>query len=196
MPRKLTTAQAPFKLRVANLAFGSDPSRGPIGNPVKVRSTFKTQFLPEIPGRGESFGDATQADATPGLRTLQWTLLENPTTGTPVLATGTLTVADNNFSEPAYIYLGNYTLMSGSQFAVGGGAAATATNIAAAINACPGFSALAAGTLVTITGPAGPAGNTILFAATYEGTIQNFTLVPTDGSLTGAEPILGPVEIG
>jgi len=69
------------------------------------------------------------------------------------------------------------------------------TNLAAAINALPGFSATAASPDVDITGPVGPDGNDILFEALYAGSIENFTLSPTDGSLENAEPTLGPPAI-
>jgi hypothetical protein len=93
------------------------------------------------------------------------------------------------------LVLGSHTLTSDDNFVVGGGTAATATNLGAAINALPGFSATVLGSDVTISGPPGPDGNDIVFEAISGGDITNFTLSPTDGSLQSAEPIIGPPQI-
>ena len=87
-------------------------------------------------------------------------------------------------------------LMDGATF-VGGINAITnsATVIASAIGSLPGFDAVSVGTVLTVTGPSGPAGNDILFTATYRGTVQNFTLSPDDGFFDGAEPFVGPPTI-
>lgn len=86
--------------------------------------------------------------------------------------------------------------VSGATFTGGVDApATTATNIAAAISALPDFSALAVADAVTITGPFGPNGNDIQFAAIYTGTVQNFTLSPNDGFFAGGEPTIGPPTI-
>jgi hypothetical protein len=66
--------------------------------------------------------------------------------------------------------------------------------LAAAISGLPGYSASAAGTVITISGPFGVGGNEVLFSA--EGiSPQNFTLSPDTGALSGAEPSLGPVVL-
>lgn len=72
---------------------------------------------------------------------------------------------------------------------------AVLTNLAAAINALPGFAATELDNTVAVTGPPGILGNDILFTATHYGTVENFTLSPTDDSLENAEPFLGPVEL-
>lgn len=195
MPRKLTTAQPKFKILVANLAGGSDPSRGPSGNPVKIRTAFEQQHLVEVPGRGPQMGPGTQDEDKPGLRVRHWNLLET-TAGVPVASAATLSVDDNDFSLPATLYLGQYVLVSDVDYVVGAGVAATATALAAAIDALPGYTAPVPGAaIISITGPLGPDGNDVLFEAIYGGDIQNFTLTPADGSLAGAEPFVGPVEI-
>lgn len=67
-----------------------------------------------------------------------------------------------------------------------------ATNLAAAIGGLPGFNAVAALNVVTVTGPFGPDGNEVHCSATYRGSVQNYTLVPADGFMSGAKPYLGP----
>ena len=195
MSRKLTTAQPRFTLLVANLRGGSDPSRGPSGNPVHVRTAFTQQHFPDVVRQGFGVGPGTQSPEEPGVRTRHWNLLDT-NAGIPVASSGTVTVANNDFSAGATLYLGSYTLISGEDFVVGGSANATATNLAAAIDALPGFSAPApAANVVSIDGPMGLNGNDLLFEALYGGSIQNYTLSPDDGSLDGAEPFAGPVEI-
>jgi len=70
-----------------------------------------------------------------------------------------------------------------------------ATNLAAAIDGLPGFSAVAALNVVTVTGPPGPNGNDTRCSAVYRGAVQNFTFVPATGFLSGAEPRIGPPAI-
>lgn len=70
----------------------------------------------------------------------------------------------------------------------------TATNLAAAIDMVPGYSASALLSVVSVIGPSGPIGNQISFYA--EGfSPANFTFA-TDGTLEGAEPRIGPPVIG
>jgi len=69
------------------------------------------------------------------------------------------------------------------------------TNLAAAIDALPGFNATALGPAITVVGPPGLDGLDLRFEAVYGGAVQNFTLNPADGSLAGAEPWLGPPDI-
>jgi hypothetical protein len=167
MSRKLISAQSPFTLLVANLRRGSDPSRGEAGNPDPVRQTYTFQHFPEIGGRGPEVG--TVNPRTPGVGT-RIGHVDYTTPPVPVLATGTVTV--------------------------GGSLAATATNLAAAIDALPGYSAPAPGAaIVTVTGPAGVAGNEVVFASSGASP-QNFTFNPIDGTMDGAEPIQGPPILG
>lgn len=70
----------------------------------------------------------------------------------------------------------------------------TATNLAAAIDMIPGYSASSLLSVVTVTGPPGPLGNQVSFYA--EGfNPSNFSFA-TDGTLEGAEPRIGPPVIG
>lgn len=301
---KLGSAQAKYKILVANLRSGGDPSRGPVGNPVKLRTGFEQQMLPEIARTGVESPASTAR--TPGITTLQG-LLDWTVATTPVGATATILVASNNFAAPATLRLGPNTLTSGIDFSVGsvvqatgsatvvatpstatltiggvpltasagartpgandydgtlgtpaliaadivaaindvangftaivtavdGGAGLvsltavpvgaagnavtlattdvlditvsgvalangvnaasnTATALAAAIDALPGFSAVAVGATITVTGPFGLDGDKQEFTASYRGAIQNYTLTPTTGFMTGAEPFIGP----
>lgn len=107
-------------------------------------------------------------------------------------ANGTITVANNDFSTGrARIQLGDWDLLSGVDFQQGALAANTASLIAAAIAALPGFGATANGAVVTVTYV-----NTIAdidFRVWHYGTITNFTLSPTTGLLNfGVPAISGP----
>ncbi|NBY13169.1 MAG: hypothetical protein EBQ76_00040 [Betaproteobacteria bacterium] len=68
---------------------------------------------------------------------------------------------------------------------------ATATNLAAAIDATPEYAAVAVGAAITVTGLFGPTGNEVAF---YAGgaSPNNFTFAPVD-RMSGAEPYIGPV---
>jgi hypothetical protein len=68
---------------------------------------------------------------------------------------------------------------------------ALATIIGAAIDNLPEFSAVVVDDTITVTGPAGVMGNELAFYAGGSSP-QNFTFTPTDGTLAGAEPEIGP----
>ena len=198
MARKLTVRQPPYKMLVANLAGGSDPSRGESGNPVKIRQTFTYQHFAEIGGRGLDHGADPQGK-TPGIATrLGLSTFTDP--GIPVGATGEIVVDDNDFTAAAVLRLGSYELVSGEHWTPGGTTALSAVALAAAIDALPGFSAPVPGaSTITVTGPPGVDGNGLLFEAVYTGSVVNFTLTPVDGSvpgtMSGAEPFIGPPAI-
>ena len=195
MPRKVQTAQKSFTLLVANLTRGSDPSRNSGGNPVKARTGFTFQHFPDVNrDSANDRGPKVENARTPGIGT-QMGVVHYTSAPVPVNATGTITVANNTFAVPAALYIGVFVLVTGEQYPVGAGVNATATAIAAAIDMLPGYSAAAVGAIVTVTGPAGPNGNAILFKAVYSGTVANFTLSPTTGHLTGGEPTIGPPTI-
>jgi hypothetical protein len=69
-----------------------------------------------------------------------------------------------------------------------------ATRIATAISFLPEYAATSALGVVTVAGPVGPTGNIALFKAS--GTQpQNLTFDPATGTMSGAEPAIGPVDI-
>lgn len=109
MSRKLISGQRPFRILVANLRQGSDPSKGPAGNPQKVRETFTIQHFPEIPGRGEELGNDV------GIRTrvghVDWAV-----DGVPVAANGTITISGTTFTGPTWVQIGSHVLVSGEDW--------------------------------------------------------------------------------
>jgi hypothetical protein len=188
MNKKGIGAQKPFTILVANLTGGSDPSRGAAFNPVKKRIGFTMQHFVEIGGRGETTFPLSRS--TPGTAT-RVGLVAYTVPNTPVRGTGTITVASNSFLGPTTVTVGKYEFLSGSDFAIGAGVNATATNLAAAIDATPEYAAVAVGAAITVTGLFGPTGNEVAF---YAGgaSPNNFTFAPVD-RMSGAEPYIGPV---
>lgn len=192
-----TTAQPSYELLVANfsrptqsLEFGSDTSH--VG-PTKTRTGFVFQHVQNI-----GFAtDHTNATRAPGrsliTKTVNATL--DPFGGVPP-PRGALTVASDTFAGPsASLFVGPFELVSGRDFVTGGGAAVTATNIATAISALPGYTGTPAGPVVTVDGPAGQSG--LRFDATYRGGDANFTFayIAEDGVLSqgiGDGPIEPP----
>lgn len=183
---KLTGSSQCYKYLVANLAEGSNPSKG--RNPVKIRSVFEQQNFVQIPRAGSEPDPVGSADK-PGTAAFKGkATFATPGVGTP--STGTITVDSNTFTFPAVTYLGPHTLTSGVDYAVGGSAAATATNLAAAIDNLPGFAATPAGADVDIEGPLGP--QSITFRSED---LANFTLDPPSGLLASGDPVIGPPDI-
>ena len=192
MSRKLISAQKPFTMLIANLRQGSDPSRGPAGNPQVIRSTYTSQLFPEIGGRGPEVG--TPNPRTPGVGT-RIGHVAYTTSPVPVAAAGTITVASIVFAGPTTVQVGQYILTTGVDFLVGGTTALTAAALAAAIDALPGYSAADAGSDVNVTGPFGVIGNEVVFISGGSSP-QNFTFSPVDGTMGGAEPVIGPPILG
>jgi hypothetical protein len=188
--RRAVGAQKPFKMIIANLRGGGDPSKGASGNPVTIRKTYEQQMFIDLPGRGQD--GVSDQGKTPGTATRSGGLLS---TAAPAGGTGTITVDSNTFTGPTDIHLGKYTLTSGDDFDIGVSVAATATNLAAAIDVLPEFSApVPGGAVVTVTGPVGPGGNNVMF---HSGGFSpgNLLFSPGGGTLSGAEPSVGPPSI-
>jgi hypothetical protein len=187
---RLVSAQPKFKILVANLRGGSDPSRGI--NPTKVRQGFEMQFFHDI--ANSDVRTRTDNYMDPGT-TVRQGLLAYTTPPEPVGCTGTITVTDNDFTADAMLQVGEYEVVSGVHFTPGGDVDATALNLATYIDTLPGFSAVAVGPIVTLTGPFGVFGNQLPFSVVYRGDVANFTLLPEDGFLSGGEPSFGPPGI-
>lgn len=190
---RLITAQATPNVLVANIEGAGDPSIGL--NPVKVRTGFARQVLPEVSRIGGVYTRIFEYGRTfdrrsPGVHTLLGKL-----TGSYVRASADLTVVDNTFTSSATLFVGDYTFTSGIDFAVGAGVNATAINIAAAIDGVGGYEAAAVGPVVTVTAPPGPNGDNTFVDAEYTGTVQNFTVVPGTWYMTGGQPYIGPPDI-
>lgn len=186
--RKIRTAQPKFKMLIANLRGGSDPSRGTAGNPEIIRPIYVQQHFPELEGRGQVWGGGQTPPKAPGVLTRHAALLG----GTYTEASVEVTVADNDFSFPAHLYLGGYTFTSGVHFTVGVNEAETADSLAEAISATSDFRAVTAGAVLTITGPFGANVNGWRFEVLYEGVVENLTLA---GTFEGAEPLLVSPEV-
>lgn len=115
MSRKITTAQHGYQLLVANFSGGGDPSHG--RNPVKIRQEFVYQHFPEIAGRGDLFGAATDSEKTPGIRTRMGTL-DYTTPPMPLPSAGTVTIVSTDFTSQANLWLDEYLLTSGEEYNV------------------------------------------------------------------------------
>jgi hypothetical protein len=190
---KVVSAQRPFTMLLGTLRQGSDPSLGPAGNPDISRTTMTMQYMPEVAVKDGPTAVSLNR-STPGTTTYRGNLLEPSGLG-PQNATGSVQILlATGFQGPTSILLGQYTLTTDVDYTVDVASLANTTAaLTAAIDALPQYSASDDGVdTVTITGPVGLMGNMIEFRA---GGMSpgNFTLTPTDGSLRGAEPTIGPV---
>ena len=135
---RLITAQATPNILVANIEGAGDPSIGI--NPVKVRTGFARQNLPEVSRIGGVYTRIFEYGRTfdrrsPGVHTLLGKL-----TGSYIRASADVTVVDNDFTNPAVLFVGDYTFTSGIDFAV-----------ASATQATGSFTVAAAPSLATLT---------------------------------------------
>ena len=162
-----------FTMPVGVYANGSDPaSIWPIAHPIPLRTSVRMGRI-----RRE------------GRRGLQ-ALMTVPATGVAG-QTGSLTVANNNFTLPAHVILGEYTLISSIDFTPGVGVNQTATALAAAISRLPGFQAVAVLAVVSITYDS-PQVEVPFRVWHTSALVTNFTpLVPTGGTLTTGVPQVG-----
>ena len=185
MSRRAITAQKPFTMLVAHLAGGSDPSKGPSGNPVITRKTFTQQRLVAVSGRVQ---DSIQDGKNPGCGTQYGVML----TGDAVRSSVEITIASNTFTGKTWLHLGKYQLYVGEDFLIGGGVNDTAANLADLINTLPEFTAsVPAGGVFTVEGLTGPSGNITQVSA--DGVDPgNFAFDPGTGIMGGAEPYIGP----
>lgn len=170
MSRKVISAQPPFTMLVANLAGGSDPSRGRSGNPVKIRKSFTFQHFPEISQRGP---DTTpQSLDTPGLGT-RWGHVAYTVPNTPVGAAGTITVDSNSFAGPTTVHVGQYALTTGDDFSIGADVQATGI---VTVTAFPSAATITiGGVALTPAGGARTPGNN-----DYDNTLGSVALIAAD----------------
>lgn len=176
MTIKRVTSPGSFRVLVGSRPYGSDPTwRG---------------HTPPTPRNTMDFGPIQVGGAAQNGRV-------TPTTP-PANQAGVFTVADNNFvTGVAELIIGNVRLRSASDYAIGAGAAATATNIATAINGLTlseGISAVAVGADVAVEFSAPM--DEVEFRALHYGTVVNFTpLAPANGLMAGGDPVIGPPVI-
>lgn len=195
MARRITGAQKPFKMLVANLRGASDPSLGI--NPVKVRSTYESQFFPEIGGRG--FQEQVKSNKTPGTSTRQG-LMTYTVPNTPVAPTFSVEFAAA-IVKPIQIgntriIIGDITVIPEMDFVVvAGDDTTTAANFGTYITTTFGWAHILAGGKCTVELPSGLDYNNILVSVT--GPDSGFyTVTPVLGYPNSGEPYVGPSNIG
>lgn len=190
-----TAAQGQYELLVANfsrpypsLIVGADPDNQSY---TRSRTGFLFQHVQKL-GFSDVLVSGTYSPARSVVVETTNARLD-PFGGTPP-PTGDVEVVSDVFAgDSASLFVGQFELVSGRDFATGGGAAATAANIEAAIDALPGYQATAVGAVVTVEGPQGQEG--LRFEAAYRGGEQNFdfTYVAETGVLSQGIGE-GPVE--
>ena len=121
-----------------------------------------------------------------------------PAEAVPLRPIGFVEVLVNPIAGPEtspILFVGPFTLEAGRDYLVGGGAAATATNIAAAISNLPGYTGSAVGTTIEVLGPAGKTG--LAFTAQLRTTtiIFQFSWPSDPGFLGYVIPPIAAVEI-
>jgi hypothetical protein len=192
-----TGAQGSYTLLVANFSrptpssiFGADPDTC---GPTKTRGGF-------VFGHVQNIGlpsTLTQHGQSSSLISRTTNMQINPFEQTPPEGpTGAVTVASNTFAPgSASLIVGPYELVANRDFIPGGGAAATATALAAAVDNLPGYNGTAVGTVLTVTGPLGSAPASVAFGAVYRTAVRNFTF-----AYTGVSGFLGytdsPLSVG
>ena len=185
-----TTAQAPYELLVANfsrptqsLISGSDTDNMA---PTKTRTGFLFQNIQNLGFASDHVSGTSSPARSLVTNTKVGRLNPCPPSEPP---SGEVTVASDVFvGQSASLFVGPFELVSNRDFVTGGGAAATATAIGAAVDALPGYSAVVVGPAVTVEGPLGQVG--LKFSATYRAGDLNFTFVylQADGTLGFVQP--------
>jgi len=192
-----TAAQPSYQLLVANfsrptpsLLTGADPITD---GPTKTRGGFVFAHVQELSFSLDLTQKNTASSVVVSSTNVGWDPFKN---NPPDLPTADVEVISDTFAgDSASILLGPFDLVSNRDFTTGGGVAATATNIANAINNLPGYGASAVGATVTVTGPVGQGPESIRFRAVYRGGTENFdfTWPRQDGFL--GYPTVAPMEV-
>jgi len=181
--------QKPFKMLVANLRQGSDPSKGESGNPQIVRKTYTTQNFIEVAGKG--IPKEGKSGKTPGTGVRMGHIVQGN-----VAPTFTISV-DNAVSalstmEPTELVMGDYVIVSHVDFVVvNGDVNTTATNLATTIGTDTPFSAVAVGPIVTVSLPVGLEYNSMYTKVTGPNA-GDYTM----SQVVEGEPYIGPAIIG
>lgn len=168
--QKIYPPTTPFTILVANHNGQVDAK----GNRIEIRQGFRQQGINT--NVGQSFLGILEGTIAP--------------------STGEVVVANNDFSTgKTKLTLGIYELIADEHYVVAGTTADTAVNLTAAIENLPEFSATVLGSTVSIEGPNGPNGGNEVFKVLYTGTVVNFTMTPTEGTLTVGGPIVAGPQI-
>ena len=183
---RLITAQSTPNVLVANIEGAGDPSLGI--NPVKVRTGFARQNLPEVSRIGGVYTRTFEYGRTfdrrsPGVHTLLGKLA-----GSYVRASATVTVTSNSFTDAATLYVGDYSFTSGVDFAV---ATATQATGSFTVTASPSTATLTVGG-VNLT-PAG--GARTPGANDYDNTLGTVNAIATEIAAAINDPANGFVGI-
>jgi hypothetical protein len=186
-----TIAQPPYTLLVANISrpypsliTGADPA---IQSYHRTRTGFEFQMIQNLGfAKDQIHGPSGTARS---LVTSSLLGIMDPSGGTPP-PTGDVEVVDNTFSGlSATLQVGPYSLVSNRDFIPGGGVIATATALATAISALPGYTATPAGAVITVEGPEGQVG--LKFDAQYAGGAANFSFTYVADERVLGQPIGG-----
>lgn len=182
------SAQKPFKMLVANLRGASDPSKGESGNPQKVRSTYTTQNILEVPQKG--IAKSPKDGKTPGIGTRMGHIVQGSVA--PTLTISVDNAATVSTIAPTLIILGDYQIESHVDFTVvTGDTTATATNLATYIDTNTLYSATSALEIVTVSLPTSIEYNNMLTEITGPNSGDYTISIVTKG-----EPYVGPAIIG
>ena len=211
MPKRVTAGQKPFKMLVAHFSGPTDPSKTagqvvskkaadkggtyPTGEGSRIRKSFEMQTFVQAPNKG--FQQQNPTGKTPGGGTRLG--LQTYTTGvTPVAPTFTITVSALvvTMAGKTRIIFGDNTATPGNDFVVDAAdTTVTATNLATYINGLEGYSAVPAGSVVTVSLPSGINYNNMLVTVTGPES-GGYTIEPENGYPVRGEPYIGPFNIG
>jgi hypothetical protein len=180
-----TTSGPIYELLVANFSrpnpapgYGADPV---VTRPTKIRSGFIFRHVQNI-GLSTELTNATRAPARSVItKTLNAQM--QPFAPNQLPFADVEVISDVFSGQSASLFVGPYELVSNRDFVTGGGLVATALNISNAINNLPGYSAVPAGAVVTVTGPGGQIA--LRFDAEYRGGERNFDFTYPDSTQDG-----------
>lgn len=185
MARVLTSPGA-FRYQ---LGVRSTTDRGVVRTDTPSRSSYRCQRYGWVDAPNEEngviVGVGPPTTIGPGLR---------PATVPPAQATATVQVDDNDFSARATLFVGPFRAVSGLDYAIGGGVNATATNLAAYLDALPHISASALADVVTIIWTNGASVEDVRLDAVYEAALSNFIFTPPFMAVAAGDSPFGPPE--
>ncbi len=120
--------QAPYTTITPNLAFGSDPSRGPVGNPVILRrgQTLQNLLYKSTQSRGAIIPEPVPVSLSDCQVVITVASVDYPDPNAPVAGVG------DEFFEADIIQIGDYLLRAGYEFGVGEGHGVGSVNAVAA----------------------------------------------------------------